>query len=87
MCSIVCFTIYIHFEKRRSYQKGLSDGVKHYSGMVDEVLHRTNQWNKEAKEAGRHFTAHIESIEPLKDALVNPDGTPMIYETEKEVEE
>ena len=68
VCSIVCFTIYIHFEKRSSYQKGFSDGVKHYSDMVEEVLHHTNQWNKEAEEAGMNLTAHIESIKPLNKA-------------------
>lgn len=68
VCSIVCLTIYIHFEKRNSYQKGFSDGVEHYSNMVEEVLHRTNQWNKEAEEAGMNLTAYIESIKPLNKA-------------------
>lgn len=43
VCSIACLTIYINFEKRRSYQKGFWDGVKHYSKMMEEVLHQTNK--------------------------------------------
>ena len=66
--SVVVFTIYILFEKRRSYQKGFWDGVEHYSKMVDGVLHRVNRFNKEAEEAGMDFTAYVESIKPLNDA-------------------
>lgn len=40
VCLIACLTIYIHFEKRRSYQKGFTDGVKHYSDMVEELLQK-----------------------------------------------
>lgn len=68
VCLITCFTVYIHFEKRNSYQKGFSDGVKHYSDLVEEVLHRTNQWNKEMEDAGMNLTAYIESIKPLNKA-------------------
>lgn len=42
---IAGLTIYIHFEKRDSYQKGFSDGVEHYSKMVEEVLHQTRPLN------------------------------------------
>lgn len=62
ICLIVCLTIYIHIEKLNSYKEGFLDGVKHYSNMVEEVLHCTNQWNKET-ETG--MTAFIESIKPL----------------------
>lgn len=61
-------TIYIYFEKRDSYQKGFSDGVEHYSKMVDEVLHQTNQWNKKAEESGMDLIAYVESIKPLNKA-------------------
>ncbi len=59
---IVCLTIYIHFEKRNSYQKGFSDGVEHYSKLVDEVLHSTVQWNKEHE---GEIIAYVETIKPL----------------------
>lgn len=62
---IAGLTIYIHFEKRDSYQKGFSDGVEHYSKLVDEVLYQTNRWNKKAEEAGTGLTAYVESIRPL----------------------
>lgn len=69
---IAMLTIYIHFEKRNSYQKGFSDGVKHYSDLVDEVLHGINRFNREAEESGTSFSAHLESIKPLdKEAKEN----------------
>ena len=65
LCSIIFFTIYVHIEKRNSYNKGFFFFFYHYSDMVEEVLHHTNQWNKEAEENGTPVTAHIESIKPL----------------------
>lgn len=62
---IVSLTIYIHFEKGRSYQKGFQDGVKHYSDMVDEVLHDVNRFNRESEENGMDLRAYLESIKPL----------------------
>lgn len=61
VCLIAMFTIYIHFEKRHNYKKGFSDGIKHYSDMVERV----NQWNKEAEKAGMDLTVRIEPIKPL----------------------
>ena len=40
ICLIVCLAIYIHFEKLRSYRKGFSDGMEHYSEMVKEACRR-----------------------------------------------
>ena len=68
ICLIVCFAIYIHFEKLKSYREGVSDGMEHYSKMVEGALHHTNQWNKEAAEAGMNVTAHVESIKPFNNA-------------------
>jgi hypothetical protein len=65
---IACLTIYIHYEKQKSYQKGFSDGVEHYSSMVEEVLQQTNRFNREAEEAGIDLTAHVESIKPFNKA-------------------
>lgn len=65
VCSIICLTIYISFAKRNSYQKGFSDGVKHYSDMVDEVLHDVNRFNRESEENGMDLRAYLESIKPL----------------------
>ena len=65
VCSIVIFAIYIHFEKLKCYREGFSDGVKEYSDMVEGVLQRVNQWNKEAEEAGMCLAAYIESIKPI----------------------
>ena len=62
---IVMLTIYIHFEKRYNYQKGFQDGVEHYSKLVDEALHQTNQFNREAEDAGMDIRAELESIKPL----------------------
>ena len=65
VCAIVCFAIYIHYEKQKSYQEGFSDGVEHYSSMVEGVLQQTNRFNREAEEAGTDLTAYVESIRPL----------------------
>lgn len=62
---IVSLTVYIHFEKRYNYQKGFLDGVEHYSKLVDEALHQTNQFNREAEESGINLRAELESIKPL----------------------
>lgn len=64
----VLFTIYIHFERRNSYQKGFSDGVEQYSNMANQVLDHINKLNKEAEEAGMDFKAYVESIKPLNKA-------------------
>lgn len=66
LCVIV-MAIYTCFVKWKSYQEGFSDGVKHYSDMVDRVLHDTNQFNKEAEEAEMDIVAHVESIRPLNE--------------------
>lgn len=77
VCSIICLFIYIHSEKRRSYKKGFSDGVEHYSDTVNETLRYINQWNKEAEEAGIPLTAYIESLKPLnkEESEVDVDDT------------
>lgn len=62
---IGALTIYIHFEKERSYREGFQDGIKHYSDLVDEALHHINRFNRKAEEAGTDIRAYLESINPL----------------------
>lgn len=62
---IASLTVYIHFEKLHEYKKGFLDGVEHYSKLVDEALHQTNQFNKEAEETGKDIRVELESIKPL----------------------
>lgn len=64
VCLIVGLTIYIHFEKWNSYKEGFSDGVEHYSKMVESSLDHINKLNKEAEEAGMDFAAYVTSIKP-----------------------
>lgn len=62
---IVSLTIYIHFEKRRSYREGFQDGIKHYSDLVDNALHHINRFNRKAEDAEIDIRAYLESINPL----------------------
>ena len=68
VCLIVGLTIYIHFEKRNSYKEGFSDGVEHYSKMVESSLDHINKLNKEAEDAGMDFAAYVTSIKPCNKA-------------------
>lgn len=62
---IAMLTIYIHFEKRNSYQKGFQDGVEHYSNLVEKALHQINRFNRESEENGMDLRAELESIKPI----------------------
>ena len=50
ICSIVCLTIYIHFEKRSSYKKGFSDGFNYYSEMAEDTYNFEAQESEDEEE-------------------------------------